>query len=52
MKPAAPAIFIVLALAVFFGAIWTAKLSGSWDSSVTYEQYRSLVPAAARFAHP
>jgi len=52
MRPAVPAIFIFLALTVFFGVIWTAKFSGHWDSNVTYEQYRSLVPAAARFAHP
>ncbi len=47
-----PALFIVLALAVFFGAVWTAKLGGTWQSSVTYEQYKALVPAASRFSHP
>jgi ferredoxin len=52
MKPAAPALFIVLALAIFFGAIGAAKLTGSWQSSVTYEQYRQLVPAVTRLSHP
>jgi polyferredoxin len=52
MKPAHPALFIVLALALFFGAIATAKLTGSWHSSVTYEQYRALVPKVTRFTHP
>ena len=51
-SPAAPALFIVLALALFFGAIATAKLSGSWHSSVTYEQYQSLVPAVTKLTHP
>jgi polyferredoxin len=52
MKPAAPALFIVLALAIFFGAVGAAKLTGSWQSSVTYEQYRQLVPAVTQLGHP
>jgi len=52
LRPAPPLLFVLLALAVFFGAIWTAKLTGSWESSVTYEQYRSFIPMVSKFAHP
>jgi ferredoxin len=51
-RAAAPAVFIVLALLIFFGAVGTAKVTDFWETTVTYEQYRKLVPKVTQFSHP
>lgn len=47
-----PVLYFGLALIAFFGIIFIAKLGGHWESNVTYEEYRELVPIASRFDHP
>lgn len=47
-----PAVYGALVVAVFFGIIMLAKLSGHWQSAVTYQEYKDLLPKASEFAHP
>jgi polyferredoxin len=47
-----PMVFVALVAVVFFGTIGAAKLTGHWQSSVTYEEYKALLPDASRFEHP
>lgn len=37
---------------VFFGFVGYARLSGHWDSPVSPELYRTLIPQAREFEHP
>lgn len=47
-----PLIYSGLLLVFFLGMIWGGKLTGHWRSSVSYSEYRELVPAAGRLEHP
>ncbi len=47
-----PLAFAVLLAAVFFGLIGAAKLTGHWQSNVSYAEYKALVPVASRFEYP
>lgn len=51
-RPVAPwAVAFGLAV-VFFGFVGYARLSGHWDSPVSPEVYRTLIPQAREFEHP
>ena len=47
-----PLLYAVMVLVIFFGVILAAQRTGHWESDVTYEQYRRLVPIASSFEHP
>jgi polyferredoxin len=47
-----PVIFGVLIIAVFFGAIVMAKMSGNWESSISYDEYRRIIPQSRQLDHP
>ncbi|MDI6800720.1 MAG: 4Fe-4S binding protein [Thermodesulfovibrionales bacterium] len=47
-----PQMFILSAIAVFFGIILIAKLTGNWHSSITYEELTTLMPLIDTLAHP
>jgi len=47
-----PVIFAVLVGVLFFGLVSSAKLTGHWQSNVTYQEYQQLVPIAGKFDHP
>lgn len=47
-----PLFYAVLVLVVFFGVIAGAQMTGNWESDVTYDEYRRLVPMAQKFDHP
>jgi len=47
-----PLVYALMVLMVFFGVILAAKRTGHWESGVTYEEYRRLIPMAGRFDHP
>jgi polyferredoxin len=47
-----PLLYAGLVLALFFGIVGAAKLTGHWQSTVTYREYQVLVPLADRFGHP
>lgn len=51
-KTVNPLVFACLIVAVFFGSIGIAKLSGKWHSAVTYEEYQRIVPLAEHLDHP
>jgi polyferredoxin len=51
-KVLSPKLFMVLVVAVFFAAIWTAMLTGHWKSNVTSEQYMRLIPITHKLDHP
>ncbi len=47
-----PLLFGCLIIAIFFGSITVAKLTGRWDSSVTYQDYQRIIPQAKYLNHP
>ena len=47
-----PVLFVVLILVLFFGAIGIGKLTGKWNSVVTYEEYKQIIPQASILEHP
>jgi len=51
-KPAHPLLFICLIIGIFFGSITIAKLTGRWDSSVSYHDYQRIIPQAHYLDHP
>lgn len=50
--PLQPLLFAALIMLAFFGIIGVAKLTGHWQSGVSYQDYQVLVPIASQFAHP
>jgi polyferredoxin len=51
-KAVNPLVYALLVATLFFGLVGAAKLTGHWHSSVTYDEYRTLVPMAEKFGHP
>ena len=47
-----PVTICVSVIAVFFGLILIAHLSGKWDSSLSYAELRSLLSDIANLTHP
>jgi polyferredoxin len=47
-----PLIYAVLVIVLFFGLLWGAKLGAHWHSSVSYADYRDLIPVARALNHP
>lgn len=47
-----PVIFAVLIIVLFFGTVGIGKLTGKWSSSVTYEEYKRIIPFALKLEHP
>lgn len=51
-KPVKPLIYTALIVVVFFGIISIGKLTGRWHSSLTYEEYKALIPVISELIHP
>ncbi len=51
-KPLKPLVYVAMVAVVFFGIIGTAKLTGHWESAVSYEEYKTLIPDAPKLEHP
>ncbi|MHB8880061.1 MAG: 4Fe-4S binding protein [Thermodesulfovibrionales bacterium] len=51
-RPLRPLVFFLLIILLFFGPLGLAKLTGKWESSVTYQDYQRIIPAASDLAHP
>jgi len=47
-----PLVFAILVIALFFGAIGIGKIADRWNSAVTYEQYKRIIPQTSRLEHP
>ena len=47
-----PILFASLIIAILFGSIGIAKLTGSWHSAVTYEEYQRIIPQTEYLDHP
>jgi len=47
-----PLMFVCLIVVVFFGSVTIAKLTGRWDSSVSYQDYQRIIPQAKQLDHP
>jgi polyferredoxin len=47
-----PLVFAILVIALFFGAIGVGKLTDKWNSIITYEEYKRIIPHASRLEHP
>ena len=42
----------ILVIALFFGAIGVGKLTDKWNSIITYEEYKRIIPRASILKHP
>jgi hypothetical protein len=51
-KAVNPVLFACLIIAIFFGSIGIAQLTGRWHSAVAYEEYQRIVPQTAHLDHP
>lgn len=38
-------------LGSFFAAVAWARLSGHWETTISYQEYARLIPEAWRFSH-
>ncbi len=47
-----PLVFAILIIGLFFGAIGIGKITDRWNSAVTYEQYKRIMPQASLLEHP
>ena len=43
--------FALLVLVIFVTGVATGMLSGHWQTSLSYEDYRYLIPLAGRLGH-
>lgn len=50
-RPVPPVAFVVIVLLLFGGGVLTGMLGGHWQTSLSYEDYRQLIPLAARLGH-
>jgi ferredoxin len=50
-RPLNPWLLPGLLLAVFFGAIVVAQITGHWESGISYREYMQLIPMAREFGH-
>lgn len=46
-----PWVLPALLLGVFFAAVVVAQVTGHWETTVTYQDYARLIPAASTFSH-
>jgi polyferredoxin len=51
-KVFSPVVFAVLIVAAFLGTIGVAKMTGRWDSAVTYGEYQRIIPQTEHLDHP
>jgi len=47
-----PLVFAVLIIGLFFGAIGLGQIADRWNSKVTYEEYKRIIPRAPLLKHP
>ena len=47
-----PLVLAILVIALFFGAIGVGKLTDKWNSIITYEEYKRIIPRASILKHP
>jgi polyferredoxin len=47
-----PAAVVIILAALFFGGIGFARLTGHWQTAVSGETYRQLIPQAEQAGHP
>lgn len=47
-----PFLFVFLLLVLFFGTIGIGKITDKWNSAVTHEEYRQMIPKAEILEHP
>jgi len=47
-----PLVFAILIVGLFFGAIGIGKITDRWNSAVTYEDYKRIIPQTSRLEHP
>jgi polyferredoxin len=50
-RPLPGVVFVVIVLLLFGGGVLTGMLSGHWQTSLGYEDYRQLIPLVARLGH-
>ncbi len=51
VRPISPQTYAILILLILFGAVVIAKITGHWDSALTYEDYAKLLPLRKFFTH-
>ena len=50
-RPVPDVAFVVIVLLLFAGGVMAGMLSGHWQTSLTYDDYRQLIPQALRPGH-
>ncbi|MDO8746281.1 MAG: hypothetical protein Q7J70_01295, partial [Thermodesulfovibrionales bacterium] len=47
-----PLVFAILIVGLFFGATAIGKIADRWNSAVTYEEYKRIIPQTSILEHP
>ncbi|RJQ42138.1 MAG: 4Fe-4S binding protein [Nitrospiraceae bacterium] len=47
-----PLVFAILIAGLFFGAVAIGKITDRWNSAVTYEEYKRIIPQTSMLEHP
>ena len=50
-RPVPGIVFVMIVMALFSGGVLTGMLSDHWQTSLTYDDYRRLIPLASRLIH-
>ncbi len=50
-RPVPGVAFVLIVMLLFTGGVLTGMLTDHWQTSLTYDNYRQLIPMAARFGH-
>ena len=46
-----PVLYVLIVLVFFLGFIGVAQLTGNWESQISYDIYKEIVPLADKFTH-
>jgi len=50
-RPVPGGLFVVIVMVLFFGGVLSGMLTDHWQTSLTYDNYRQLIPMASRLGH-
>ena len=50
-RPVPGVAFVVIVMVLFGGGVLTGMLTDHWQSSLSYDDYRQLIPMALRLGH-
>jgi ferredoxin len=50
-KVVRPVIYFFAVFMLFFSIIGVAQITGNWESNISYENYKKIIPLAGKLTH-